>query len=187
MGEDIHQKSFAKSKITGKWISTSEVDFDAIPYLFEHLVPYRSYMVYSLFGSRRADWDELPASGWGIPDFIAKDLPAFAHYHATDKGDWYGYVWFTRKQLKEGIENYIKRLESPEKYCENYDEDDKNNFLDDVHYCKEAEDAWKEEAGCLKELLQEMLDKLNNIIEFRKEMEKEIDVDGAIYLFWFDN
>lgn len=189
MGEDIHQKSFAKSKLTGKWFDTASIDFDANQEMFKQLIPYRSYMLFSLFGSRRSDWKELEPSGYGIPDFLKNDLPEFAAFHDKTK-DWYSYTWFTRKKLLEEIDRYIAELESPEKYYANFDEDYKAEMLQDLNDYPEALKDWKDDAACLKSMLEEIKSKLaEQDLQWTEEIDSIVDgsFDDVVYLFWFDN
>lgn len=189
MGEDIHQKSFAKSKLTGKWFDTALIDFDANQEMFKSLMPYRSYMLFSLFGSRRGNWKELEPSGYGIPDFLKNDLPEFAAFHEQTK-DWYGYVWFTRKKLKEEIDKYIACLESPGKYYADFDEDTKAENLADLAEFKEALEDWLHEASAIKIMLtefKETFEEQDN--RWKDEISCAVDgtLDDVVYLFWFDN
>ena len=187
MGEDIHQKTFAKSKKTGKWIDTANIDFDANPEVFKHLIPFRSYSLFSLFGSRRSDWKELDASGYGIPNEVKKDLPELAYIHEKNLGGWYGYVWFTRKKLLEEIDKYIDCLSSPEKYYADFDEDIRAEHLADLEEFSNALEDWKNEANALQEMLKEMKDKLKEQEWYFEEYKDIIDFDDVIYMFWFDN
>ena len=187
MGEDIHQKTFAKSKKTGKWIDAASIDFDAEPEVFKHLVPFRNYKLFSLFGSRRADWKELDASGYGIPEEVKKDLPELADFHENNFGDWYGYVWFTRKKLVEEIDKYIDCLSSPEKYYADFDEDIRAEQLADLEEFGVALEDWLSDATTLKEMLLEIKEKLKDQEQYFEDYKDIIDFDDVIYVFWFDN
>ena len=189
MGEDIHQKTFAKSKTTGKWFDTANIDFDATQCMFKSLIPYRSYMLFSLFGSRRSDWKELDPSGYGIPDFIKADIPDFTAMHTRVGSGWYGYVWFTRKKLIEEIDKYIECLSSPEKYYADYDDEYKSEILQELDEIQAAKEDWKSDANSLKAMLVEIKEELESQEVFCKEdLDSLIDgsIDDVVYLFWFD-
>ena len=100
-------------------------------------------MLFSLFGSRRSDWKELNASGYGIPDEVKKDMPELADFHDARFGDWYGYVWFTRKQLVEEIDKYIDCLSTPEKYYADFDEDIRAEHLADIEEFRGCCPDWR--------------------------------------------
>lgn len=190
MAEDIHQHVFVKSKLEGKhvsamncqsvWDTHSESEFP-------ELIDYRSYDMFSLFGSRRSDWFELSTGERGIPEFIKKDCPTFTAYVTGPEFNHYGWRWFTYPELIRGIKVYLDRLSAPEKYFIDEDTDEyldiKDGKFDEIY------PDWRKNAEILSNMLKEILAKLERMKQNHDEydLQRLYDLDEVVFLFWFDN
>lgn len=187
MGEDIHNKAYAKSKVTGKYVQSAEliINQSFSDSVFRDLVPIRSYKLFSCFGSRRADFKMLGCLHDGIPDFVKEQFPT-EYANITDKGwNHYGFCWATVKELKASIKTYIEKLKDPMLY---YDDEYEHDIYADIEENKEAREAWKEDADVVADQLAAILSTLDAMKSLHDEfeMDKLIDFDETIYMFWFD-
>ena len=191
MGEDIHNKAYAKSKVVDKYVQSSEliVDQSFSDSMFRDLVPGRSYKLFSCFGSRRADFKTLGCLHDGIPDFVKEQFPT-EYANVTDKGwNHYGFCWATIRELKVSIKTYIEKLKDPMLYYDNCEDDEyERDIYADIEENKESREAWQEDANVLSDQLIEILKTLDEMKHLHDEfeMDKLIDFDETIYLFWFD-
>ena len=191
MGEDIHQKTFAKSKKTGKYINVVELissqDFEHSA--FKELVPDRFYNLYSCFGSRRADWKELSCLEYGTPPWFAEQFPTENAIHDKMGCSYYGYCWCTLPKLKACLQEYVSKLDDPAKYYDGEDDDYEREMLEDPDEREPFIEAWKEDAANIKSYMEEMLKKIEEIEQYGQEdwMQDIFDPNEVVFMFWFDN
>lgn len=189
MGEDIHNKAYAKSKVVGKYVQSSEliVDQSFDDSVFRDLVPGRSYKLFSCFGSHRADFKMLDCLHDGIPDFVKEQFPT-EYANITDKGwNHYGFCWATVKALRESIKQYIEKLKDPLLYFDDKD-DPEREFYADPEVDKECREAWQEDADVLSSQLAAIIKTIDSMKDLYEEFKLDalVDFDETIYLFWFD-
>lgn len=188
MGEDIHQKNFIKSKITKKYTSWTDVDFGIEGNeMFPVLMDYRSYVVFSVFGSSRGDFYPMSDSEIYLSD-LKDDMPTEYALHQQHGLNWYRYSIFTFKDLREKIKKYIWKLKNPLRYFpKDTDEylDAKDGTFKKYHPC------WKEDSECVSSALSEMLVKLDKAEKFYNEYKDVVgplfDINESLYMFWFDS
>lgn len=151
MGEDIHNKAYAKSKVVGRYVQSSELTVDQSfeDSMFLDLVPIRSYKLFSCFGSHRADYKTLGCLHDGMPDFIKEQFPT-EHANLVDN-NWnhYGFCWATVGELKTSIKEYIEKLKDPMLYYDSEDDDYERETLSDIEENKECRQEWQDDADAL--------------------------------------
>lgn len=191
MGEDIHQKTYVKSKIAGKYISSAELAYsqNSEHSAFQELIPDRFYNLYSCFGSRRADWKELGNIHYGMPDWFTETFPTESRMHDRMGSSWYGHCWFTHSELKSALAEYIEKLKSPDRYFDSEDDDIELEQLNDPETSDAFVKSWLEDAELLAQYMQKILDRLSEADSLAAEdgMSDIFDADDIVYMFWFDS
>lgn len=65
--------------------------------------------MFSLFGSNRGNYPELPYANYGLPDFMRGT--AFDQYCMAC--GFYGFVWWKLPDLRRGVNEYLEQIYNP--------------------------------------------------------------------------
>ena len=109
MGEDIHFRAMLKVK-GGGYVNAHEIcDWDSQYSHFKSFFDGRNYDIFSLFGSNRGNYPEIPGGNYGIPPFM-KDT-VFDKYCL--QSGFYGFIWWKLPDLKSAVDDYLTQLYNP--------------------------------------------------------------------------
>lgn len=211
MGEDIHFRCYVRSKKTGGYINAHDIcSWNPEYSIFKELVEGRNYDLFSLFGSRRGNYGELPGGHYGLPDFVKGTV--FDDY-CRERG-YYGFVWFKLPELAAAVKEYADRLKNPFEYYK--DDDDRlaewtdiaacafpSPAVDPVVVCRDrppdttglvrfmtAYREWLDEHRNILDRLAEITDRLEqytSVNDYDCTYSKLVDIDETVFLFFFDN
>jgi len=192
MGEDLHQRVYVKSKKTGNYVNAHDIcSWDCEYSLFKELVKGRNYDVFSLFGSRRSDYEELPYSNYGMPDFLKGSL--FDDY--CRECGYYGFVWFKLPELKKAVAEYSERLKDPLRYLDPDSDEyaDWKDFLSERRsesHSAEFMEKYGEWLSTHRNVLDRLAEMSHDLEQYDGDRyetyDKLIDIDETVFLFFFD-
>lgn len=209
MGEDIHQRTYLKLKENGKYVNAFEfVDSDSKYGVGAMFVDGRNYEVFSLFGSRRGSYAELPYAEYGLPSFL--DNGPFQSY--CRECGYYGFIWYTAETMLKAVREYRERLKRPDLYIKFMKERGRDGMdlllnetaydrmlqafspgfktEEDMAFIGEACDMWFQRHSAVMEFLRDAENQLSYVAEADSDntlMSRTFDMGKTIYLFFFDS
>lgn len=196
MGEDFHQRIYVKSRKSGHYINAHDIcSWDPKYSMFRELIEGRNYEVFSLFGSRRGDYEELGSANYGIPDFLKGSV--FEDY--CRECGYYGFVWFKLPGLAKAVKEYSDRLKDPFQYLDPDSDEyaDWKDLKDSVRKGKVGIEKFMERYRAWLDGHRNVLDRLGEMSEILDEYSEEgghgeiygklVDLNETVFLFFFDN
>lgn len=158
--------------------------------LFSDLINGRYYDLFSLFGSMRGCYEQMPGGNDFMPDFLV----GTSFEHVMKDFGYYGFVWYDLPTLKDELQKYRTKLQDPELY---YTEDD-DDYLGSLR--EEHPDDYKERWAQENEPLTAAIDGILKNLKVYDEVKdatgehdyyavfnRELDIDKTIFLFYFDS
>ena len=197
MGEDIHFRVMLKTRNGGQYVNAHDVcDWNPEYSHFKQFFDGRNYDVFSLFGSNRGNYPELPYANYGLPDFMQGTV--FDEYCLAY--GFYGFVWWKLPDMRRAVDEYLKQIYNPLLFYEGIGDDE--NALEE--WSGMLEKAQGEGVDSVFAVYREWLHENEIVIKTLENTRKTlrdydglklaespysniIDVDETVFLVFFDN
>lgn len=187
MAEDLHMKAYFISETDGTlqpFDVFSESDdniIEATSFKFG-----RNYDLFCLFGSRRGQFKDAYADGYGLHASMKEDQKTFASVVNDKDSNNYSFRWFTIDGLQKMLTDYKHELNRPKKYFDK-DSDEYKDIEDNVFDF----DAWNSAVKNLVLAIDNLLDqivKLKEVYELDKEFyNRYFILENIIIQTWLDS
>lgn len=177
MGCDIHFSMFVYSKVVEQYVSIDEIIGLSFIFTDYAIVGNRYYDLFGAFGnSARSSYPMMTTLHEGIPEHL---LPKTTSASIQMFCDYHTFTWATLKELKEGVCQYIDKLDNPSKFLL----DDPENFSENMFEFPE----WNISNTNLKKAFVEIKTKLDYIDTDLRLYHDLIDPSMTLFLFYFDS
>lgn len=177
MGCDIHFSMFVYSKAVKQFISINEIIGLSCLCDTYAIVGNRYYDLFGAFGnSARSSYPMMTTLHEGVPSHL---LPKTTILSIQKDTDYHTYTWATLEELREGVCQYIDKLDNPSRFLL----DDPENFSENMFEFPE----WNISNTNLKDAFDKIKLKLNYIEGDLCLYADLIDPSKTIFLFYFDS